>query len=90
MEEGVASPEDLDTACRLGLGHPIGPFALMDAVSSDAALPAGPADPARRLWRAVPSSGPAKAARGGGLRRGADERVDSERRSRRARKADAG
>jgi 3-hydroxybutyryl-CoA dehydrogenase len=34
VEEGVASPEDIDTACRLGLGHPIGPFALMDAVTS--------------------------------------------------------
>nr|WP_274379038.1 3-hydroxyacyl-CoA dehydrogenase family protein [Altericroceibacterium spongiae] len=34
VEEGVASPEDLDIACRLGLGHPIGPFALMDAVTS--------------------------------------------------------
>lgn len=34
VEEGVASPADLDTACRLGLGHPIGPFALMDAVTS--------------------------------------------------------
>lgn len=34
VEEGVASPEDLDRACQLGLGHPIGPFALMDAVTS--------------------------------------------------------
>lgn len=34
VEEGVATPGDIDTACRLGLGHPIGPFALMDAVSS--------------------------------------------------------
>lgn len=38
VEEGVASPEDLDTACRLGLGHPIGPFALMDVVSADLCL----------------------------------------------------
>lgn len=38
VEEGVASPEDLDTACRLGLGHPIGPFALMDVVSSGLCL----------------------------------------------------
>ena len=34
VEEGVATPQDLDTACRLGLGHPMGPFALMDAVTS--------------------------------------------------------
>lgn len=38
VEEGVASPADLDTACRLGLGHPIGPFAMMDAVTSDLCL----------------------------------------------------
>jgi 3-hydroxybutyryl-CoA dehydrogenase len=40
VEEGVASPKDLDTACRLGLGHPIGPFALMDAVTSSLCLDA--------------------------------------------------
>lgn len=38
VEEGVATPQDLDTACRLGLGHPIGPFALMDAVTSSLCL----------------------------------------------------
>jgi 3-hydroxybutyryl-CoA dehydrogenase len=31
VEEGVATAEDIDTACRLGLGHPMGPFELMDA-----------------------------------------------------------
>jgi 3-hydroxybutyryl-CoA dehydrogenase len=34
VEEGVATPEDIDTACKLGLGHPMGPFELMDATTS--------------------------------------------------------
>jgi len=38
VEEGVASPADLDAACRLGLGHPIGPFAMMDIVTADLCL----------------------------------------------------
>ncbi|WP_305096396.1 3-hydroxyacyl-CoA dehydrogenase family protein [Croceibacterium aestuarii] len=38
VEEGVATPAELDTACRLGLGHPVGPFALMDVVTSDLCL----------------------------------------------------
>ncbi len=38
VEEGVATPEDLDLACRLGLGHPVGPFELMDNVSTSLAL----------------------------------------------------
>lgn len=40
VEEGVASPEDVDTACRLGLGHPMGPFELMDATTSSLCLQA--------------------------------------------------
>ncbi|MBV8778433.1 MAG: 3-hydroxyacyl-CoA dehydrogenase family protein [Alphaproteobacteria bacterium] len=38
VEEGVATPEDIDTACRLGLGHPMGPFELMDATTSKLCL----------------------------------------------------
>lgn len=38
VEEGVATPADLDIACRLGLGHPIGPFAMMDIVTADLCL----------------------------------------------------
>lgn len=41
VEEGVATPEDIDTACRLGLGHPMGPFELMDATTSKLCLQAG-------------------------------------------------
>jgi len=34
-DEGVASIEDIDTACKLGLGHPVGPFRLTDNISLD-------------------------------------------------------
>lgn len=34
-EEGYSSPEDIDTAMRLGCGHPMGPFELMDIVGLD-------------------------------------------------------
>src|SRR5438067_12068601 len=34
VDEGVATVEDIDTACKLGLGHPMGPFELMDATTS--------------------------------------------------------
>ena len=40
-DEGVATLEDIDTACRLGLGHPIGPFALMDMADLSMALDVG-------------------------------------------------
>ncbi len=34
LEEEVASVEDIDIACKLGLGHPIGPYALMDLTTN--------------------------------------------------------
>lgn len=40
VEEGVASSDDIDLACRLGLGHPMGPFELMDATTSSLCLQA--------------------------------------------------
>jgi 3-hydroxybutyryl-CoA dehydrogenase len=38
VEEDVATPEDIDTACKLGMGLPIGPFRLMDAVTNNLSL----------------------------------------------------
>lgn len=34
-ESGVASAEDIDTACRLGFGHPMGPLATTDLTGVD-------------------------------------------------------
>ncbi|WP_336705484.1 3-hydroxyacyl-CoA dehydrogenase family protein [Micrococcus terreus] len=34
-EQGIASAEDIDTAVTHGLGHPIGPFALLDLTGID-------------------------------------------------------
>lgn len=41
LDEGVASCKDIDTACQLGLGHPLGPFALMDMADLGLALDVG-------------------------------------------------
>lgn len=38
LEEGVASVEDIDTACKLGLGHPVGPFELLDLINRERQL----------------------------------------------------
>ncbi len=35
LEQGLASAEDIDTAAKLGLGHPMGPLELQDMVGLD-------------------------------------------------------
>ena len=41
VEEGACSPEDIDIGCKLGLGHPVGPFELMDLTSNTLNLQVG-------------------------------------------------
>jgi 3-hydroxybutyryl-CoA dehydrogenase len=38
LESGVASPEDIDKALKLGLNHPMGPFEMVDLVGLDVRL----------------------------------------------------
>jgi 3-hydroxybutyryl-CoA dehydrogenase len=38
VESGVVSPEDLDIACKLGFGHPMGPLATTDLTGVDVLL----------------------------------------------------
>jgi 3-hydroxybutyryl-CoA dehydrogenase len=38
LQEGVASAEDIDSALKLGLNHPMGPFEMIDLVGLDVRL----------------------------------------------------
>src|SRR5260370_9208979 len=38
LEAGIATPEDIDKALKLGLNHPMRPFELVDLVGLDARL----------------------------------------------------
>lgn len=41
LEQGVASADDIDTAVKLGLRHPMGPFELLDYTGLDISLHVG-------------------------------------------------
>src|SRR5690606_17449942 len=41
LEHGHGSIADIDTAMRLGAGHPMGPFTLLDTVGLDAVVQIG-------------------------------------------------
>jgi 3-hydroxybutyryl-CoA dehydrogenase len=38
LQEGLASPEDIDAAVKLGLNHPMGPLTLADFIGLDTCL----------------------------------------------------
>ena len=38
LQEGLASPEDIDTGVKLGLNHPMGPLTLADFIGLDTCL----------------------------------------------------
>ena len=38
LQEGIASAEQIDEGCKLGLGHPMGPLALVDMIGLDTVL----------------------------------------------------
>jgi len=38
LQEGLASPEDIDTGAKLGLNHPMGPLELADLIGLDSVL----------------------------------------------------
>ena len=55
VDEGVATPEDVDTAVKLGLNYPMGPFELMDRTGIDIALMTMDylyTETGRELWKA--------------------------------------
>jgi 3-hydroxybutyryl-CoA dehydrogenase len=38
LQEGVGSAADIDTGCKLGLNHPMGPLELADLIGLDTVL----------------------------------------------------
>ncbi|MEO2002485.1 MAG: 3-hydroxyacyl-CoA dehydrogenase family protein, partial [Candidatus Poribacteria bacterium] len=62
LGEGVATMQDIDTGCRLGLNHPMGPITLADFIGLDTCLEiirvlhSGTARPRRHARRAASTS----------------------------------
>lgn len=55
VDEGIATPQDIDTAVKLGLNYPMGPFELMDRTGIDIALLTMDylyTETGRELWKA--------------------------------------
>lgn len=55
VDEGVATPKDIDTAVKLGLNYPMGPFELMDLTGVDIAklvMDYFYAETGREVWKA--------------------------------------
>ncbi|KLU64815.1 putative 3-hydroxybutyryl-CoA dehydrogenase [Desulfosporosinus acididurans] len=55
VDEGVATPQDIDTAVKMGLNYPMGPFELMDLTGIDIAAFVTDyfyAETGRELWKA--------------------------------------
>jgi 3-hydroxybutyryl-CoA dehydrogenase len=56
LEQHYATADDIDAAMKVGCGHPMGPFELMDVVGLDVTLAiqetlsASPVTPPRRSW----------------------------------------
>jgi 3-hydroxybutyryl-CoA dehydrogenase len=38
LEQGLGTPEDIDTGAKLGLNHPMGPLELADLIGLDTVL----------------------------------------------------
>ena len=62
LEEGTASPEDIDAGMKLGTGWPIGPLALIDLIGVDVTVHAAEAMCARLPRPALRAARDARAA----------------------------
>ena len=60
LQEGLGTPEDIDTGAKLGLNHPMGPLELADLIGLDTILPSRGAAPRDGGRRVPPPDAPAR------------------------------